>query len=373
MRRRASWRCGSLLVGYCLANTAACTPPQTRQLLRPPRLAGLSGITRIRAPDSSAISGVAGLSSCDIVIADRSGRTWLVSSRDSASVKVLNSVPGGRALTLEFIDGENVGLWSETPPLAGQMTLRPLRIDSIPIHRHAWGGRWSGPITFFSGSRLAFSPLGNPDIARRQPQSVPQVQLVELRNQQGLLERSVGPAIRAGAGFLPWLSARVVLGTQGDTLLIALLEAGVLQRYDITTSRLLAEHDLPRYFEPQEPREVILPMPWIHYGETAYVYNTPQLRGATFDAKGFLYAIRVYGYSWEMHKSRFIRRDGVWRSTGRSLEVYNPYGRISGAYELPRGVSALRADAVGRLFLLFDTGEVGIFQNPLAPPTPCHG
>ncbi len=348
---------------------ASCHPGITKIIAAPPRLAKLVPLAEIAAPKLSGFSGVAGLASCDILLADRSGRIF--SSRNGSDVLLLGTVPGERAPELETVNGLDVIAWADPQPLLARITLDPFGIDSLPVLRHPWGERWVGPVVPLEHGRLAMAPIAHPYRFRPAPNHAPQARLADVLDAEGSLLTTVGPALHAVAGYRAWAQVKGAIGRQGDTLLSVAFEDGLLYRYPVSVNSSLGKTFLPRYFKPVTLREEVVRFPWIRFGELAYVFSTPQISQASFGPNGTLYAIRNYGFSWQGRKNVYVRSAGAWTPTAQGLEVYTPYGRLIGAYEIPVRTRSVRADVTGRLFLTLQSGGIEVYQDPTARPTSC--
>ena len=347
----------------------SCKRHSTQSAANPPSLGDLTPLMTIFSRPPNTVTGVAGYESCALVLADWSGRVLLIP--DGGVPTVIGEVPGGRALKLESAGPGRLMAWSETPPLLARLSLRPFGFDSLPVAFHQWGERWIGPVVAL-GQRVATAPLGDPVRMRRAPGTTGPVRLIELRDSSGIGRSFLGPSVRSDSGYLPWLEARAALGHVGDTLLVALLEEGIIRRYLYDPEQLLEESDLPKYFTPVKPSEASVRFRWIQTGELGYVFHAPQVSFAAFSPSGLLYAVRPYGFKWEARGNAYVPSAGSWEPTRSGLEIYTSRGKLLAAYRLPDQAQELHIDDAGRLFILIGTGDVRVFQDPMAAPTSCH-
>lgn len=198
------------------------------------------------------------------------------------------------------------------------------------------------------------------------------MRLIEVYDGQRGWLGSMGPFALRGEGYKPWVFARAALGSRDDTLFVVSLENGLIRHYQHDGNTLLDEFRLPEYFRPIAPREEVVRFPWIQYGELEYVFHAPQLRGAVFRPDGMLYTIRSYDYSWIPRPNPYVQASGRWESGQEGLEVYTPTGMARGTFDIPGTVRLLGVDSFGRLFLGLRSGDVRVFQDPVASPTRCE-
>jgi len=350
------------------ALSLSCQPSTTHPARQPPSLVGLTVIGRLLSKSPAEITGVAGLDSCGILIGDRSGRLLRVGA--GGDVEIVDLVPGGRALTLESADPAGVVAWSDIPPFLATLRLSPFRIDSVPLAVHPWGSRWVGPAVHL-GVGYAVAPIGNPRRYRREPNNAPIGHLVDVMDEKGSRHASSGPELRAGGGYIPWVYARSALGRQGDTLLVALFQDAVVERY-LPSGGKVGEANLPLYFVPAASTEHVVEFDWIQRGDLAAIAFTPGIREATFGPTGALLPIRPYSYRWISRPNPYLPKGGAWEPESEGMEVYSSEGSLLGSFRLPVGVRAIRVDSWRRLFAVNGSGEVDVFQNPLAAPSQCQ-
>lgn len=97
----------------------------------------------------------------------------------------------------------------------------------------------------------------------------------------------------------------------------------------------------------------------------------PQVETAAFGGRR-LYAVRNYDAEWSrVDRETSFKTEGFWRTTQQGLEVYNLEGVRLAALELPDGgVSWMRADANGRIFLAARTGII-VARDPTRSDARC--
>lgn len=362
-----------------LAMSTACGQPHLEQEDLPPPLSTLRTSTLIAGTDSFIPSGIASLSTCDILLVGAKWGSLIRLRKDGTFDPWAGKLPGTpQNVRIESSDGKRLIATSHNPVFWGVVNGEDLSVDPLLVPVHAWGQHWVGPVVALSSGRYAMAPIGDKDVARRQPERRVMTPLVQIMDSTGQVISDVDQITDLGGHYLSWLSSRLVLGNVSDTLLVVTLSDALLTAYDLTQlgvdPPLLWERQLPTYFRAPPAQEEVRTYPWIQIdGDLVNLIQASHIATATFGPNGKLYAIRNYMAEWKKRPNRLFKSRGYWEVKKQALEIYSARGDLLGVYALPDdNVNWLRVDMHGRLFLRHGPSSVTVARDPTSDTHRCQ-
>jgi hypothetical protein len=303
------------------------------------------------------ISGATADANCQLFFAGAEWGTLIRLRTDGTIDRETGRIPGWReGVKLERGFGPLIVAWSRRPEFLSFVNVKTWSVDSIPLHRTPWGNVGIGPVTTYSDSLLLIVPVAGAAPQPR-PTSAVAAPLVERMNRRGSSESVVGPIPERPGRYLPWLAARSIIGTLGDTLLLVSVADARVTAFALNDShlplRMLWSKQLPHYIRSPEPYEEIWSPDWIQIGgEIPSLIHVPQVGAAAVGPDGRLYAIRTYLAEWRRVTNRYVPTQGAWFVTKSGLEVYSRRGELERAFVLPDDAKEwIRVTEGGRILL----------------------
>jgi hypothetical protein len=335
-------------VAIAMLGSAASCSPRGGVLGTPANVAdSLPIVSRVSIPAPYRVSDAVMLDDCSIVFV---GGEWgnMVRIAPDGSVLYRGRIPGARENShLYRLPDGNMLAWSAEPSYLGRVD-RHLRVSSygdLPAHRQV-----TGPVQQ-KAERFVFTTVG--ERSRAGMLVAPDAPRVTLTDASFLSPTTVGQIPLDTNAALALVQGRTASTLRADTLELLDLYSGVLTAWLPPYATPVRTDTLPHYLESPTPRAETWTYPWLQYGPV--VTNTihvAQVGSAVFTDDGHIYAERVHEARWRKLVEPYLKTQGRWNYTSRTLEEYTIHGDVIRRFAVPAmNIQWLSASPTGHLLM----------------------